>query len=159
MESTPAKWVVSMNGVSVGELERQQVEAFEQEAKRDKRLYLTQAFNIAGCILRGVATTVQVAPFILITGATLFAIDSPGRFNELLSENAAGLMAVGAYTSLLVGGLAVGLGIACRVVKIGFVNYFTDRKHLLIRRALGIAADGVIQLSLDQKAGQASSPT
>lgn len=153
MESTPAKWVVSMNGVSVGELDGQQVKAFELEAKHDKRLYWAQGLNVAGCILRGVATTVQVAPFLLIAGGTLFAIDSPGRFNELLSENAAGLMVVGVYTSLLVGGFAVGLGVACRFLKLGFVNYFTDRKHLLIRRALGLAADGDIQLRLAQKAG------
>ncbi len=153
MESTPAKWLVSMNGVSVGELDGLQIDAFELEAKRDKRLYWVQGLNVAGCILRGVATTVQVAPFLLITGGTLFAIDSPDRFNELLSENAAGLMVVAVYNSLLVGGFAAGLGTACGFLKLGFVNYFTDRKHLLIRRALGLAADGDIQLSLAQKAG------
>lgn len=89
----------------------------------------------------------------MVVGATLFALDSPGRFNELLSENAAGLMVVSAYTSLLVGGMAVGLGTACGLLKLGIVNHFTDRKHLLIRRALGLAADGDIQLSLAQKAG------
>ncbi|KNH45338.1 hypothetical protein [Pseudomonas lini] len=153
MENTPAKWVVSMNGVSVGELDGQQVENLEKEVKRDKRLYLKQGFNYAASMLRGVATVVQIAPFIMVVGATLFALDSPGRFNELLSENAAGLMVVSAYTSLLVGGMAVGLGTACGLLKLGIVNHFTDRKHLLIRRALGLAADGDIQLSLAQKAG------
>ncbi|POA78609.1 hypothetical protein [Pseudomonas sp. DP16D-R1] len=153
MENTPAKWVVSMNGVSVGELDGQQVENLEQEVKRDKRLYLKQGFNYAASMLRGVATVVQIAPFIMVVGATLFALDSPGRFNELLSENAAGLMVVSAYTSLLVGGMAVGLGTACGLLKLGIVNHFTNRKHLLIRRALGLAADGDIQLSLAQKAG------
>lgn len=151
MEKTPDKWVVSMNGVSVDELEVQQVEAFEQEAKRDKRLYLSQCLNVAGCILRGLATTVQFAPLLLVAGATLFAIDSPGRFNELLSENAAGLLVVGVYTSLLVGGFVVGLATACSMLKLGFVNHFTDRKHLLIRRALGLAANGDIELLLEQK--------
>ena len=153
MENTPAIWVVSMNGVSVGELDGQQVENLEKEVKRDKRLYLKQGFNYAASMLRGVATVVQIAPFIMVVGATLFALDSPGRFNELLSENAAGLMVVSAYTSLLVGGMAVGLGTACGLLKLGIVNHFTDRKHLLIRRALGLAADGDIQLSLAQKAG------
>ncbi len=153
MENTPAKWVVSMNGVSVGELDGQQVENLEKEVKRDKRLYLKQGFNYAASMLRGVATVVQIAPFIMVVGATLFALDSPGRFNELLSENAAGLMVVSAYTSLLVGGMAVGLGTACGLLKLGIVNHFTDRKDLLIRRALGLAADGDIQLSLAQKAG------
>lgn len=148
MENTPAKWVVSMNGVSVGELDGQQVENLEKEVKQDKRLYLKQGFNYAASMLRGVATAVQIAPFIMVVGATLFALDSPGRFNELLSENAAGLMVVSAYTSLLVGGMAVGLGTACGLLKLGFVNHFTNRKHLLIRRALGLAADGDIQLSL-----------
>lgn len=152
MENTPAKWVVSMNGVSVGELDGQQVENLEKEVKRDKRLYFKQGFNYAASMLRGVATVVQIAPFIMVVGATLFALDSPGRFNELLSENAAGLMVVSAYTSLLVGGMAVGLGTACGLLKLGIVNHFTDRKHLLIRRALGLAADGDIQLSLAQKA-------
>ncbi|MDD1011604.1 hypothetical protein M5G27_29525 [Pseudomonas shahriarae] len=153
MENTPAKWVVSMNGVSVGELDGQQVDTLEEEVKRDKRLYLKQGLNIAASLVRGVATSVKLAPFILVVGATLFALDSPGRFNELLSENAAGLMVVSAYTSLLVGGMAVGLGTACGLLKLGYVNHFTDRKHLLIRRALGLAADGDIQLSLVQKAG------
>jgi hypothetical protein len=39
--------------------------------------------------------------------------------NELLLENAAGLMLVGVYTSILVGGITVGLGTACGVLKLG----------------------------------------
>lgn len=146
MAKPEVDWLVSVNGVGVGQVKHEVMEAIRQAVRNDKGMYLAQVAEWFKASMRIVMQTCKLAPAVTLIQVLFVAIASPLQF-DLLVLNQAPHLAVATFVTLgyLTSGVAV-LGMIAFGNQFGFQDQWIVREVRAVRRYLGVPADGEVLL-------------
>ncbi|HHH9443052.1 TPA: hypothetical protein ACP32N_005040 [Pseudomonas aeruginosa] len=139
-------WVVSVNGVQVGEVQHEVMEAIRQSVRQDKSTYLAQGSEVTKAGLRMLMGACKIAPAITLGLVMFVAVFSPFDLDLLLIKQTPHFVVKTFATfGYLLAGLVV-LGMVAFGHRFGFQDQISVRELRSIRRYLRVPADGDVQL-------------
>jgi hypothetical protein len=143
-QATDKQWNVSVNGVSVGQIDDTIMTRIDQEVRKDKRVWLSQSAEVCRCIYRAVTLSARLTPLATFGVGVLAALADAPEFNAQLAANAAGLFIQSVVLGASISTAAVFLSTVAGGTRFGYENKFSARKGHLMRLVLGVAATGEI---------------
>lgn len=146
MAKPEVDWLVSVNGVEVGHVNHEVMEAIRQTVRNDKGTYLAQLAELFKASMRIAMQTCKLAPAVTLMQVMFVAMASPLQL-DLLFLNQAPHFVVATFVTLgyLTSAVAV-LGMVAFGNEFGFQDQRTVREVRAVRRYLGVPADGEVLL-------------
>ncbi|MGK9420001.1 hypothetical protein ACSSUR_28195 [Pseudomonas cedrina] len=149
LENSGLGWNVSVNGISVGIISKQDMDKIYSSVRQDKRVWLAQGFQSVKAAINAVTAAFKLTPFALFGYAIVAAYVEPVKFNHELTTDPAQLFLVGTFISFVVSCFAMLFSAMFTDNMFGFRDQFAQKRARLMRVMLNVPADGEVSF-IDQ---------